>query len=243
MASPSIAWNTSICLSEPSIRLRATSWLPCIPSLSSEVTSPKKPWTRFALFSWSAVLRSITSLYASRLSARARLVRSWLLIASSTAFVWLSIALVSARLASAWLSCQPALPVLGLHPLARFGVHPVVGTESGCVLRRVRITGWQKRFEPEVSPYPVLEFGRYGLFVAEVRSVFDRLRLRGDLDQAPPVINPDDLGRHKGGVSPEETHLYADVSHRVPLVEEDIVHPADPLVVGVVDTVLFAAAL
>src|SRR5918994_3595261 len=78
-----------------------------MPSLSSDVTSPKKPWTRFVLFSWSTVLRSITSLYASRLSARARLVRSWLLIASSTAFVWLSMALVSARLASAWLSSTP----------------------------------------------------------------------------------------------------------------------------------------
>src|SRR5215213_8078816 len=138
---------------------------------------------------------------------------------------------------------QSALPILGLHPLARFGIHPVVGTEAACVTRRVRITGWPKRFEPEVSPYPILEFRRYGLFVAEVWSVFDGLRLRGDLDQAPPVVDPDDLGRHEGGVCPEETHLYSDVSHRVPLVDEDIVHLADPLVVGVVDAVLFSAAL
>src|SRR5215218_2872204 len=140
-------------------------------------------------------------------------------------------------------SCRPALPVLGLHPLARFGVHPVIGTEAAYVFRRVRITGWQKRFESEISPYPILEFRRYGIFVAQVWSVFDRLRLRGDLDQAPPVVDPDDLGRHEGGVRSEETHLYSDVSHRVPLVDEDIVHPADPLVVGVVDAVLFAAAL
>jgi hypothetical protein len=61
--------------------------------------------------------------------------------------------------------------------------------------------------------------------------------------QASPVIDPDDLDRHEGGVRSEETHLYSDVSHRIALVEEDIVYLADPLVVGVVDAVLFAAAL
>ena len=36
-----------------------------------------------------------------------------------------------------------------------------------------------------------------------------------------------------GGVRPEDTHLYTNVSHCVPLVEEDVVRLADPLVVGV----------
>jgi hypothetical protein len=76
-----------------------------------------------------------------------------------------------------------------------------------------------------------------------VWSVFDRLRFGGDLDQATPVVDPDYLGRHEGGVRPEETHLYADVRYRVPLVEEDIVHPAYLFVMRVVDAVLFAAAL
>src|SRR5215218_8868163 len=89
---------------------------------------------------------------------------------------------------------------------------------------------------------PVFKFGRDGLVVAEVGCVFDRLGILVYLDQAPKVIDPDDLDWHQGGVGPEETHLHPDVRSGVPLVDKDVVNPADPFVVPVVDVVLFAAA-
>jgi hypothetical protein len=73
--------------------------------------------------------------------------------------------------------------------------------------------------------------------------VFDRLGILVDLDQAPEVVDPDDLDGDQRRVGPEEAHLYPDVRDGVPPVDKDVVNPADPLVVPVVDVVLLAALL
>src|ERR671920_2233247 len=145
--------------------------------------------------------------------------------------------------AVAWQGSFPGETVLGFLPLPGLDVDPVVWGDAARVICGIRISRRRKGGEAEVRAHPIFQLGRYRLVVAEVGGVFDSLRVRVYFDQTPPVVDPDYLGRHQGGVGPEKAHLYPDVRDRVPLVEEDVVNPADPLVVHVVDAVLLGAFL
>src|SRR5215216_7338230 len=134
----------------------------------------------------------------------------------------------------------PALPVLGIYrprqiiagPSFRGGVRGVVVAVAAGSFLEARV------LQTIVTVDPGLVVARDLLVVVEGRAFRDRLPVRRDLYELTPVVYPGDLHRDEGGLHSQEACLHADVLGLVVLVDEQVVHPTNPLVVLVVDRVV-----